>query len=678
MPEKAAAVLDRRIQHRAPESGLRECPEPSQAGRTIGEEHGHQPEPPGTQRCEPLHRVPERPFEQADLENVHAGRGEHRYPVPCRARLERHVTDGCAQRNAAAEALRGAAQCVRLPGTEGAVPRILEIEDIDAAGKSQLRFLEIRNAREKSGQCASSRLCGKDDRKGGRAQAAGEKRRILVPGRWTATFSGTGGTFGFRCRIFLARVPPLREHVLFLTGRLAEPRLRRVLEGLSDLPFDWEIRQMGVKVAALLSPEIVRRRLGSVEGASRALLPGRFRGDPGELERAFGIPFLRGPDDLADLPEWLGRPGGPPDLSRHDMRIFAEIVDAPLLDVAGLMARAEELRARGADVIDLGCLPDTPFPHLEETVRELRNAGFAVSVDSGDTEELRRAGAAGADFLLSLTEDSLEIALACESVPVLVPAQSGDLESLARACERMLRQGRRFLADPILDPIHMGFTRSVVRYAQFRERFPEVEMLMGIGNLTELTDADTTGITMTVLGIASELRIENLLAVSVSPHCRRAIEEADLARRMLYRAREDGSLPQGIHPGLLCLRDRRPFPLSSEEIAEEAAQVRDVNFRIQVAEDGIHVYNRHGHHVGTDPDSLFPLLGVAEDGPHAFYLGAELARAEIAWRLGKRYVQDEPLAWGCAVDPVTKRTSSFDPAGATLRASRQRRRREKG
>lgn len=462
------------------------------------------------------------------------------------------------------------------------------------------------------------------------------------------------------------------EHLLFLTGRLAEPRLRRVLASLRDPPFTFEIRQMGVKVAALMTPEIVLRRLGSVDGATRVVLPGRFRGDLARLEQAFGVPFVRGPDELEDLPEWLGRPGGPPDLSRHDIRIFAEIVEAPQLSVDGIVRRARAYAAQGADVIDLGCLPGTPFPHLEDAVAALRAEGFEVSVDSGDREELARGARAGARYLLSLDETGLDLALESEAVPVVVPARHGDLESLVRACERMMREGKPFLADPILDPIHMGFTASILRYAGLRRRLPEVEMLMGIGNLTELTDADTTGITMTVMGICSELAIRNVLVVQVSPHCRRAIVEADRARRILFRAREEGSLPQRIDPALLCLRDRRPFPRSPAEIDAIAREVRDRNFRIEVAEDGIHVYNRDMHRVADDPFALFPHLGVETDGAHAFYLGVELARAEIAAKLGKRYAQDEPLAWGCAVDPPERNDAHFAPTGSTLCPDRGR------
>ena len=78
----------------------------------------------------------------------------------------------------------------------------------------------------------------------------------------------------------------------------------------------------------------------------------------------------------------------------------------------------------------------------------------------------------------------------------------------------------------------------------------------------------------------------------------------------------------------------------------------------------------------VDPFALFPHLGVEEDGAHAFYLGVEMARAEIAWQLGKRYVQDEPLGWGCAVDAAAGDGSVFKGEGSTLEARRRKRKRK--
>src|SRR5882762_7522119 len=181
----------------------------------------------------------------------------------------------------------------------------------------------------------------------------------------------------------------MTEHILFLTGHLARARLEKVL-GENDLGFDWSIVDIGVKVAALMTEAIIARRLPRPVAADKVVVPGRCRADLTRLTAEFGIPFERGPDELKDLPAYFGRHGRNHDLSRHDMRMFAEIVDASALSVEAIIARATSMRAAGADVVDLGCLPDTPFPHLEDAVRELKACGFAVSVDSANPDELRR------------------------------------------------------------------------------------------------------------------------------------------------------------------------------------------------------------------------------------------------------------------------------------------------
>ena len=460
----------------------------------------------------------------------------------------------------------------------------------------------------------------------------------------------------------------MRERVLFLTGRLAQSRLEKVLQGMAPTAFDWSIFNVGVKVAALMTEPILMHRLPRPINADRVVVPGRCRADLTRMAQEFGVSFQRGPDELKDLPAFLGKGGATLDLSRHELRIFAEIVDASQMSLETILARAELLRIEGADVIDLGCLPDTPFPHLEDAVRELKARGFAVSVDSADAEELRRGGMAGADYLLSLTERNLGIAEETGARPVVIPAPHGDLASLYRAAEEGQKRGLRAILDPVIDPIHFGFAESLSRYREVRARLPEAEMLMGTGNLTELTDADSVGVTALLLGICSELKIANVLTVHVSPHTRRTIQEHDAARRIMYAAAADHSLPRGYGRALLQVHDQKPFPYSSGEIAETSARVKDDNYRIEAAEDGIHVYNRAGHFVAQDAFALFERLGVETDGAHAFYLGAELTKAEIAFQLGKRYAQDEPLDWGCATDRRAEDRTRLSAAGHTLRA----------
>ena len=190
--------------------------------------------------------------------------------------------------------------------------------------------------------------------------------------------------------------------------------------------------------------------------------------------------------------------------------------------------------------------------------------------------------------------------------------------------------------------------------------FPTAEILMGTGNLTELTDADSGGVTATLLGICSELQIRNVLVVQVSPHTRRTIEEHDAARRMMFAAREDASLPKDYSAALLRCTTAGRFPTRRTRSPELAAEVKDDNFRIETG---------RGRHPRLQPRRpsrrarrLFAVRQARRraDGAHAFYLGTELMKAEIAWRLGKRYVQDEPLDWGRRRSPGPR----IDASGA--------------
>jgi dihydropteroate synthase-like protein len=462
------------------------------------------------------------------------------------------------------------------------------------------------------------------------------------------------------------------EHILFLTGRLAQPALERVLGGIDAAPFTWEVREIGLQVAALMTADMVRRRVEApVLGAGsrrvdRVIVPGRCRGDLDALSAHYGIPVQRGPEELKDLPRHFDREAAPVDLGGYEVAIFAEIVDAPRLPVEAIVERARAHVRDGADVIDLGCLPATPFDHLEDSVAALKAEGWRVSVDSVDAQELLRGGRAGADYLLSLSLDTLWIADEVAATPVLIPRLPADEGSLHAAVEAMQRRGRPFLADAILDPIPFGLTASIVRYHRLRERYPDVAIMLGVGNLTELTEADTSGINALLFGIAAELNVAAVLTTQVSAHARRAIREADWARRIMHAAARQRTLPKGLNDALMTVHAKHPFPDAPDEIAAVAARVRDPNFRVQVSAQGLHVYNRDGMRLAQDAYALWPQLGLEGDAAHAFYMGVELARAQIAWQLGKRYVQDQPLDWGCAVERVADDLAEWCAPGTTM------------
>ncbi len=457
------------------------------------------------------------------------------------------------------------------------------------------------------------------------------------------------------------------EHLLFLTGKLAEKRLHQVLEEMQPTEFSYSVVQLGLKVAALMTGEMIQRRLKDTMGADKVILPGRCRGDLDALTNTFGIPFERGPDELKDLPAYFGKIAKQPDLSLYDLNIFAEITDAPHMSIDAILTQAKYYRGEGADVIDIGCLPDTPFPHLEASIQALKSEDFQVSIDSLNPDDLLRGGKAGADFMLSLSESTLWIADQVSAEPILIPETHGDLASLTRAMQAMDKKARSYYVDPILDPIHFGFTESIQRYYQVRQQHPQAKLLMGIGNITELTHADTVGINTVLLGICSELEITAILATQVSRHACTAIREADRARRIMYAANAMQSLPKHIDDSLMALHDTSPYPYNHDEIVELAAEIRDPSYRIQTTEKGIHIYNRDGLITADDPFDLFPKLDLNDDCGHAFYLGVQLARAQVAQQLKKRFVQDELLNWGCIADRDDEDLNQQKQAGTTMK-----------
>ncbi len=459
----------------------------------------------------------------------------------------------------------------------------------------------------------------------------------------------------------------MSEHILFLTGKLAEKQLHSILEKMQP-EFTYTVHQIGVKVAALMTADMIGRRLSNTFNADRIVIPGRCRGDLDVLSAKLNLPVERGPEELKDLPMYFGKAAHQYDLSRYSVKIFAEITDAPNISVEEAVKRATYYKNNGADVIDIGCLPSTDFPHMEDTIRALKQEGFIVSIDSLDNQDLLRGGKAGADYLLSLHESSLWIADEVPSTPILIPEKHEDLASLDRAIKSMQAKNRAFIVDPILDPLHFGFTDSLVRYHEVRKKYPDIDIMMGVGNITELTHADTAGMNALLIGVCSELNINNILATEVSRHACRAIREADLARRIMFAAKEQNTLPKHIDPGLMALHETSPFPYQLDEIRDLAAQIKDPSYRIQISSEGLHIFNRDGFHSAVDPYELFPKLAVETDGGHAFYLGVELARAEIAWQLGKRFNQDQALLWGCATDTYKQTVDlhTFKPAGTTL------------
>jgi hypothetical protein len=136
------------------------------------------------------------------------------------------------------------------------------------------------------------RACGGDDGAAGLGEADAPEHRTAErgapardrPRARCLLHRGASRSPGAAAR----RMQPAMEHIVFLTGRLAEKALDRVLHAMAPAPFTWQVREIGIQVAGLMTADLIRRRLVEpLHGGSRdraRTMPRRPR-EPGSAFR---------------------------------------------------------------------------------------------------------------------------------------------------------------------------------------------------------------------------------------------------------------------------------------------------------------------------------------------------------------------------------------------------------
>ncbi len=473
-----------------------------------------------------------------------------------------------------------------------------------------------------------------------------------------------------------------RERVLLLTGRLAEAVVRQTAQQVQARALiDFEVHVLPITVAALMHTTWVERKLDWQPEwrFDRVLLPGYCQGELAALSARYGVPFERGPKDILDLPEFCGLgKRKPANLERYDIEILAEINHAPRLGLEAILRMAEHYRRSGADLIDVGCIPGERWEGVAAAVTALQREGFRVSIDSFDRSEVTQAVEAGAELVLSANETNLNWAVDLPVEFVVIPDESRSLDSLQPVIDAFQSAGRRFRIDPILDPMGVGLAASIERYALARRRWPEIPVLMGIGNVTELAEADSAGASLLLAGICGELGVTSVLTTEVANWCRSAVREFDIARRVIRFAVENGTIAKHIDSSLVQLRDSKLREFGEAPLAALAAQLKDPNYRIFAEQGQVHVMNRDGHWRGDDAFAVFDQMAAKNhnlSASHAFYLGYEMAKAVTALTLGKQYQQDEALNWGLL---TRSEASALDRRHRAVQTGRSEDRSEEG
>ncbi len=248
-------------------------------------------------------------------------------------------------------------------------------------------------------------------------------------------------------------------------------------------------------------------------------------------------------------------------------RIVAEIIDATRREVDECLKIANHYIEEGADFIDVGCVAGEPRPdNVRRIVKKLVDylpSNIGVSIDSLVPSEIRAGIEAGADLVLSVMRGSLErignVDLRDVGLVVIPDNPYMTIEELIKyfkeCCDSAARRGAIPIVDPLLSPPLMGFVESLSRYKTVREHMKNTPMLMGIGNVTELIDADSSGVNALLAVTCTELEIDLVLTTEASVKTMESIRELRTAFHMTTAAKLLSKYPKDMSTSvLICKR----------------------------------------------------------------------------------------------------------------------------
>lgn len=520
-------------------------------------------------------------------------------------------------------------------------------------------------------------------------------------------------------------------NVLLVTGQLA----KEIVECYArKSKVNAKVIALKASVAALLTPKYILERLKGIDlsNIDVILVPGMIRGDVSVITEGLGIPTFKGPRYAADLPVVLDNikrlnlsvitpacdvlrdelknraiqefeaierdrevllknpgnilVGGLAIGKNFPMRVMAEIIDAPLMSNDEIQRTAKRYVELGADIIDIGMIESESRPlDARRAVKAVKEVvDVPVSIDTLDPKEMKEAVSAGADLILSVEAGNVEeiASFASKVAVVIIPMDyrrdlfPKGVEERINLLEENIKKARelgllRIVGDLILDP--MNIVESFIAYHDFAKRNPSIPLLLGIGNVTELIDADSVGINALLATMASEIGVSILLTTEGSDKTKGSISEASIASKMMFLAKRRCSVPKDLGIDLLILKDKRireePYDKTIELKAKLITAVEEPKrvpldprglFKIMVDREDRAIVAVHFPDVKAKEPTVVIKGGTAEGIyakilemgligrlDHAAYIGSELAKAEIALRIGKEYIQDSKLFGAC-------------------------------
>ena len=364
--------------------------------------------------------------------------------------------------------------------------------------------------------------------------------------------------------------------------------------------------------------------------------------------------------------------------------IIAEIVNCPEKNDQAILRKVKHYIEYGAEIIDIGCVANKPYPdRVKEIVNLIRNKfNVLISVDSMEKSEILAAVDEGIDMILSLDlgnyKDFLSIP---RDIPIVIlPTNIKSsyfpkepevrVKNLFKLTQELRQEGfKKLIADPLLEtPIVPGICNSLEAYFLYKKQVLkeenkklELPLFFGISNVVELMDIDSVGINGLLASIAIELNMGILFTVEHSTKLIGGVAELKESVKLNYISKIKKTPP--INHGISVFKAKgktsQKFPeidtLNAIAIKESIFDyVPDKNgyFKFYVNYYAKEIYvlffsndnNLLKTLIGNNAETLSKKvleLKLTNNLTHINYIGRELAKAEYCLFLGKPYIQDE-------------------------------------
>ncbi len=482
--------------------------------------------------------------------------------------------------------------------------------------------------------------------------------------------------------------------IALVTSKTAKPIVEDyVRRNVKIKGVELEIVSLPVHAISMVPAEVITRIVklhddirGALGGSDIILVPGTVLGDVRGLSLAIGRPAYKASKALSHLPQVINylAGGGSLDTVKPAEDVVSlrepeiEYVEAfkvnslsvplrgpPLIlaseivstvSVEGLREKLSRFISEGAQVIVVGSSFETSPGELASKVSYAVETGHVILAETPTRDHVREALGAGAHGVIVSTEQ-LEYSMGYVEGDKVIVVGDRSVEALAKAYEKAREAGlSKIIVDPVVGVPLVDFASTIIRYREAsRIGCPT---LFSSANAVEEVEADTHGVHAILAALAVELGASMYLVVEDSYKSIHSTAEAREALRIASEAYARKSTMRGVLSKLLIVKQQNPPEKPSvKALGERVGYLEpywDKRGYVRVEADferGVIIasyieykgatYTVEGRHATSVARALVRKAGL--DPEHATYLGYELAKAEIALKLGKSYIQDSPL-----------------------------------